>query len=72
MHKVAHRKLKVKCTYRHLCHIYTGPLNFKTDSVDFWNNELTTETFDDILKDFACVNRSYQWASPVTKLIQLE
>ena len=22
--------------------------------------ELTTETFDDILKDFACVNRNYQ------------
>ena len=41
------------CTCRHLSHIYT-------DSVYFWNNELTTETIDDILKDFACVNRSYQ------------
>ena len=39
------------CICRHLSHIYT----------ELWNNELETETFDDI-KDFACVNRSYQWA----------
>ena len=42
------------CTCRHLSHIYTDP-------VYLWNNELKTETFDDI-KDFACVNGSYQWA----------
>ena len=41
------------CTCRHLSHIYTDP-------VYLWNNELKTETFDDI-KDFACVDRSYQW-----------
>ena len=28
--------------------------------------KLTTETFDDILKDFVSVNRNYQWTSAVT------
>ena len=30
--------------------------------------EFTTETFDDILKDFACVNKNYLWASIVTSV----
>ena len=54
--------------YRHLSHIYTGPLNILKMTLFTFDGkavELTTETFDDILKDFAYVNRNYQQVSAV-------